>query len=211
MSSIISLSREAPSSVPVANDRLGHRLLTLARAAIVGQLNGTPSATQAAGGRTPVVDRLLDAELESPGATFVTLTNGGKLRGCIGSLEANRTLAEDVTANAVSAAFDDYRFTPLTADELADLRVEVSLLGEPERMEFADEDDACAQLQPRRDGVILAVGERRVTFLPQVWDELPDARDFLARLKQKAGFAAEYWSPAIRLWRYRVKRWKESP
>ena len=150
------------------------------------------------------------AALAAPGATFVTLTQNGTLRGCIGSLEAHRSLEQDVRANALAAALRDPRFAPLGLDELARTRVEVSLLTAPEPCEFTDEADALARLRPHIDGVILIAGSRRSTFLPQVWEQLPSPRAFMAHLKQKAGLPADYWSPEVRLLRYGVRKWKEA-
>jgi len=147
--------------------------------------------------------------LFQPGATFVTLTQGGQLRGCIGTLEAHRPLAEDLEHNARAAAFDDPRFPPLDETELARTRVEVSILSDPEPMAFRDEADALAQLRPGVDGVILEAGWHRATFLPQVWEQLPSPREFMAHLKRKAGLAPDYWSDDIRLSRYTVEKYKE--
>ena len=177
---------------------LGTTLLTLARNAIVTQF-GQPGAPVA-------VDR---PELHENGATFVTLTQRGQLRGCIGSLEAWRPLLADVQENARNAAFRDPRFEPLRAAELPVTRVEVSLLTLPEPLSFADETNALAQLRPEIDGVIFSAGRHRSTFLPQVWEQLPEPTEFLARLKQKAGLSANYWGPDVRLERYTVKKWKE--
>ncbi|MCX7155094.1 MAG: AmmeMemoRadiSam system protein A [Rhodocyclales bacterium] len=149
--------------------------------------------------------------LNQPGATFVTLTQNGQLRGCIGSLQAHRVLDQDVRANAVAAAFSDPRFPPLTLAELPHTRVEISLLTAPQPMKFSDEADALRQLRPNVDGVIFIAGQRRSTFLPQVWEQLPDPRQFLAHLKQKAGLAANYWSSEVELQRYEVQKWKEAP
>lgn len=156
-----------------------------------------------------------EAEPEHPllaqrGATFVTLTRDGELRGCIGSLEAWRTLDEDVRANALAAAFHDPRFPPLARAELPLMRIEVSLLAPAEPIDFADEDDAAARLRPGIDGVILENHGRRGTFLPQVWESLPEPRGFLRHLKQKAGLPADYWGPDVRLYRYEVQKWKEA-
>jgi hypothetical protein len=147
--------------------------------------------------------------LEAPGAVFVTLTQNGQLRGCIGSLEAHRPLAEDLDANAQAAAFRDPRFTPLSEAELARTRVEVSVLSHPEPMHFTCEADALAQLRPGVDGVILEYGSHRATFLPQVWAQLPDKRDFMAHLKQKAGLKADFWADGVRLSRYTAEKYKE--
>jgi uncharacterized protein len=178
-------------------DELGHTLLQLARNAIGENFGLAPNAA---------VD--LPA-LHENAATFVTLTQQGALRGCIGSLEAWRPLIDDVRANAHAAAFRDPRFTPLSADEFTRTRVEISLLTPAEAMQFKDEADALSQLRPYIDGLIFSVGGRRATFLPQVWEQLPNPQDFLAHLKQKAGLAADYWSADVRLQRYGVKKWRE--
>lgn len=148
--------------------------------------------------------------LAAPGATFVTLTQHGQLRGCIGSLEAYRPLEQDVRANVLAAALRDPRFQPLSAHELPRTRIEVSLLTAPESMQFQNEADAERQLRPGIDGVILECNGRRGTFLPQVWEQLPEARQFMSHLKQKAGLPADYWSPEVRLQRYQVRKWKEA-
>lgn len=178
---------------------LGTTLLTLARNAIAARF-GLPTA--------PVAVDL--PELHKTGATFVTLTQRGDLRGCIGSLEAWRPLLKDVQENACSAAFHDPRFEPLEEAELPLTRVEVSLLTPAEPINFRDEADALAHLRPGTDGVIFSAGSRRATFLPQVWEQLPEPAAFMARLKQKAGLPAGYWGPDVRLERYTVEKWKEA-
>ncbi len=187
---------ETAAQVAGDSDR-GAVLLRLARTAI-GQALGRQA------GAVPG-----DAWLDEKGATFVTLTQGGRLRGCIGSLEAHRSLAEDVRENARSAAFRDPRFPPLGAEELDSTRIEVSLLSPMEPMPVQSEADALARLRPGIDGVLLEWRGHRGTFLPQVWDELPAPRDFLAQLKLKAGLAADFWSDEIRLHRYHVTKWSE--
>ncbi len=148
--------------------------------------------------------------LAEPGATFVTLRAGEELRGCVGSVRAYRPLGEDVRANARAAAFNDSRFPPLTAAELPAIAVEVSLLSAPEPLPpTATEEEALAQLRPEVDGLILEHGAYRSTFLPQVWEQLPDRRHFLAHLKRKAGLPPGFWSPDLRLWRYTVAKWEE--
>ena len=176
---------------------LGTTLLTLARNAIAARF-GLPA--------TATAD--LPA-LHDKGATFVTLTQRGELRGCIGSLEAWRPLRDDVEDNARNAAFRDPRFDPLDADELPLTRVEVSLLTPAEAMTFSSEADALAQLRPNVDGVILSAGHHRSTFLPQVWEQLPEPTVFMAHLRRKAGLPADYWGPDVRLQRYAVRKWKE--
>jgi AmmeMemoRadiSam system protein A len=147
--------------------------------------------------------------LEEPGATFVTLTLQGQLRGCIGSLEAHRPLIDDVQQNAVASAFRDPRFAPLSKAEFADVAIEVSLLSKPEPIRHTSEEDALAQLTPGRDGVIIEHGRHRATYLPQVWAQLPDPRKFVANLKDKAGLPEDFWSGDIRLSRYTVQKWRE--
>lgn len=145
--------------------------------------------------------------LREPGATFVTLHRHGELRGCVGSIEAWRPLLDDVRANARAAAFEDSRFPPVSRSEYPDLSVEVSLLSPCEPCRFGSEDEALAGLRPGIDGVVLSFQGRRSTFLPQVWEQLPDSRDFLAHLKRKAGLPAAFWHPDVELWRYTVTKW----
>jgi len=142
-------------------------------------------------------------------ASFVTLTQNGRLRGCIGSLDAHRPLGEDVRHNARAAALSDPRFPPLTREELAGTRVEVSLLSTPKLLAFADHADLIARLRPGEDGLILECGEASGTFLPQVWESLPDAEQFVAELKRKAGLSPGVSTAKCRIQRYRVLKWKE--
>ncbi len=157
----------------------------------------------------PTIDLPHPAWLDEPGAVFVTLTQQGELRGCIGSLEAHRRLIDDVQSNARAAAFKDPRFAPLSQDELPTTRIEVSILSPAEPMRFSSEADALAQLRPGIDGVILEHGWHRATFLPQVWEQLPEPRQFMANLKRKAGLAADFWADDLSLSRYQVEKFKE--
>ncbi len=150
----------------------------------------------------------LPHKLKQPGAAFVTLNRNGQLRGCIGSLEAHRPLAEDVAENAFAAAFRDPRFAPLSAPELDGLSLHISVLGQPEPMRFSSEADLVRQLRPGRDGLILEDGHHRGTFLPSVWESLPEPRDFLRHLKQKAGLPPDYWSDSLRVSRYDTESWE---
>ena len=179
-------------------ENAGSILLPLARAAIAAEM-GIPFAASD------------DASwLRDSGAVFVTLMQAGRLRGCIGTLEAHRALGEDVKANAVAAAFRDPRFKPLDKREFDALSVEVSVLSAIETIVFRDEDDALAQLHPEIDGVIFEYGHHRSTFLPQVWEDFRDSRVFLGNLKYKAGLPPDFWDPTVRLSRYRVSKWSES-
>ncbi|HTO49568.1 MAG TPA: AmmeMemoRadiSam system protein B [Burkholderiales bacterium] len=143
-------------------------------------------------------------------ATFVTLMQEAKLRGCIGSLQPTRALGDDVVANAAAAALADRRFAPLGRDDLARVEMEVSLLSVPTAVLFGDDRELVATLRPGVDGVILASGDRRGTYLPQVWEQLPDPRQFLASLMQKAGIPADTRLTRCQVWRYQVRKWKES-
>ncbi len=175
----------------------GTTLLKLARGTIESVFGSSP----------PVIEDT--PWLLNPGATFVTLTHHGRLRGCIGTLEAYRSLREDVCQNALAAAFHDPRFPPLENRELADLKVEVSLLSPPQEITFNDEADALQQLQPNIDGVVFKAGQYRSTFLPQVWEQLPAPALFMAHLKRKAGLTEDFWSHQVKLYRYSVNKWKE--
>lgn len=141
-------------------------------------------------------------ELMEKRATFVTLTIGGHLRGCIGMLEARRPLAEDVAENARAAAFEDPRFPPLTESEFKKLEIHISVLSPPEELVFSSEEDVLRQIRPGIDGLILQDRFRRGTFLPSVWQELPEKKLFWAHLKQKAGLPPNYWSDTLRVFRY---------
>ncbi|MDP3875351.1 MAG: AmmeMemoRadiSam system protein A [Methylobacter sp.] len=145
------------------------------------------------------------AELTELRATFVTLQINHQLRGCIGMLEAVRPLAEDIAKNAFAAAFNDPRFAPLSAAEFAELDIHLSILTPAEPVSFSSEQNLVAQLQPGVDGLILEEGRRRGTFLPSVWESLPEPRQFLRHLKQKAGLSPDYWSDTIRIYRYRAE------
>lgn len=136
------------------------------------------------------------------GASFVTLRQHGRLRGCMGTLEAHRALGEDVANNARAAAFRDPRFAPLTRGELSSTDVEVSVLSPHEPVAFADEAALLAALRPGIDGVVLAHAGRRATYLPGVWAQLPEPHRFLAQLRAKAGIEATVPCEALSVWRY---------
>jgi AmmeMemoRadiSam system protein A len=140
--------------------------------------------------------------LRTPGASFVTLHIDRELRGCIGSLEARAPLAVDVAGNAWNAAFRDPRFGPLSHGEFEQLEIHLSVLSSPEPMQFTSEDDLLGQLRPGVDGLVIEEGYRRGTFLPSVWEQLPEPREFLRYLKRKAGLPADYWSAQLRVSRY---------
>jgi len=147
--------------------------------------------------------------LQSMAATFVTLTMHGALRGCIGTLEAYRPLIEDVQANAIAAAFHDPRFPPLTAGEFGVVGVEISLLSAMQPLPVAGEFEACASIRPGVDGVVLEYGSHKGTFLPQVWEQLPEPAQFMVHLKLKAGLPADFWHPDVRLFTYQVEKYRQ--
>ena len=192
----------ASPSAPDVSDALGRALLAVARRSIADGLG-------LAAGAAAVAPDL--PELYRPGSTFVTLHDAqGRLRGCIGRLEATRALGEDVRANALAAAFADSRFEPLNACEWPGLRVEVSVLEPPETLAARDEAAALAALRPGIDGLIFEWRGARATLLPQVWEECPQPAQFMAALKRKARLPADFWAPDVRLWRYRVRRFADT-
>ncbi|MCP5149802.1 MAG: AmmeMemoRadiSam system protein A [Ectothiorhodospiraceae bacterium] len=174
------------------------RLLALARAAL------HPHALP------PTLDATTPGWLTEPGASFVTLTLGGALRGCIGSIEATRALALDVHHNAIAAASRDPRFPPLDRDEVGAVRVEVSVLSALEPLAACDVDSLLGLIRPMVDGILIDDGARRATFLPQVWSVLPEPRMFLRRLGEKAGLAPGVWPASLRVWRYTVTKCVET-
>lgn len=135
----------------------------------------------------------LPAQLQEDGASFVTITKAGNLRGCIGTLEAYQALALDVQEHAVAAALEDYRFPSLTPRELDEISIEISRLSQPEVFEYQSADELLQRLRPGIDGVILKNGFQRATFLPQVWKNLPDPVDFLSQLCMKMGSSPNLW------------------
>lgn len=135
-------------------------------------------------------------------ATFVTLHKNGTLRGCIGALEAYQPLIIDVAEHAYSAAFQDPRFPALQSNEYVQLDIKISVLGKPELMTFEDEEDLLQQIRPNIDGLILEYGYNRGTFLPSVWEQLPEKKEFLNHLKVKAGLSQQWWDNAVKVSRY---------
>jgi uncharacterized protein len=179
----------------------GAELLRLARGSIEhGLVHREP---------LPVHCDELPRALKHPAATFTTLRAGGQLRGCCGTLEAMRPLAEDVTRSAFRAAFRDPRFDPVAERELGAIRLEVSVLSPMESLSVSDEADLLNRLQPGADGLVIFASGRHATFLPAVWEMLPDPRQFLAALKAKCGLAEDYWSERLEFRRYRTTTYEE--
>jgi len=184
---------------PGAQPALPEVLLSLARQAIERHLSDRPKAFS-----VPPLP-----ELREWGACFVTLHKDGHLRGCIGSPVAWRPLGEDVAENAVRAAFSDPRFPPVGADEMFRVKLSLSLLTPPEPMQFVDEADLLSQLRPGIDGLIIEDQGRHALFLPAVWEQLPNARDFLRHLKHKAGLPVDHWSSGFRASRFAAEEFEE--
>lgn len=173
----------------------GDRLVVLARDAILHELGGPPFA------------RPTGAWFEALGASFVTITRGGLLHGCIGSIVAHQPLVVDVEANAIAAAFRDPRSPPFRVEWAFELCVEVTRLGPLAPMRFASEDDLVRQLAPHADGLVLRWKRHRGTFLPQVWESLEEPRIFLTELKAKAGLPRDFWSEDVEVSRFAVEKW----
>ncbi len=169
-------------------------LLAVARAAIMGRLGGARAAAPPACAEGPPLD--------APGASFVTLTTHGRLRGCCGSIEPSRVLLDDVWLNAQRTAFEDPRFPPLGPEEAPGAMLDISVLGPLETLEVDSEQALIEVLRPGVDGLLMVYGNHRATFLPKVWRTLPEPVVFLAHLKRKMGVPVDFWDAALVLRRY---------
>ena len=178
-------------------------LLKLARQALDGGVRGEAPI--------PIRYSELSPALRENGACFVTITQRGQLRGCIGTLEAHQPLAQDVQEHAVAAALNDYRFPPVTPDELDQIKVEVSRLTAPQPLHYIDSEDLLEKLRPDIDRVILRDSfGRRATFLPQVWRQLPDKVEFLSHLCHKMGSSTDAWrTQRLTVHTYQVEEFHE--
>lgn len=165
----------------------GRLLLQLARETIVGKLVRRLEGSESEQGAAA------DPALQAENGTFVTLKIGGQLRGCIGNLEPVGSIYDGIRRNALNAAFHDPRFPELTVAELAQVHIEISVLSRPQPLVYGDGPDLVARLRPGIDGVILRLGRNGATFLPQVWEQLPLAEDFLDHLCRKAGLPGTAW------------------
>jgi AmmeMemoRadiSam system protein A len=177
-------------------------LLQLAREALVIAVRGE---------QLPELDiSSIPPNLLEHGATFVTLMKNEELRGCIGSLEAKRPLAEDVRIHAMAAALEDYRFPPVTQQEIPGISIEISRLTAPQRINYRDVDELVKQINPGVDGVVIKKGIRRATFLPQVWEKVPDIEIFMGMLCRKMGAESGYWqSGGVEIFTYQVEKFCE--
>jgi len=177
-------------------------LLQLARRSIEAAVNRQPLPR--------IVLEELSPVLREDGASFVTLTERGELRGCIGALEPYQPLALDVQEHAVAAAMDDYRFPPVSSQEIGILHIEISRLTLPQPLIYQGPAELLDKLRPNIDGVILRDGVRRATFLPQVWEKIPDPAIFLTQLCLKMGAPANLWRQrALTVYTYQVQEFHE--
>ncbi len=175
--------------------RNGRKLLGLAAGSIQhGLENGKPFP--------PAEAETLDPDLAKPGASFVTLKKTGKLRGCIGTSKAHRPLAHDVADNGFRAAFKDPRFPAVTAEEIEDLVLSLSVLSPQSPMAFSGEEEFLENLRPHMDGLVIEDLKRRALFLPSVWSQLPEPKTFVEHLKSKAGLPKDHWSDTFKAWRF---------
>ena len=152
----------------------------------------------------------LPQRLKEQGASFVTLTLDGNLRGCIGALQASQPLVLDVQEHAVAAATEDYRFRPVSSQEVAALVIEISRLSPSQELEYSSPNDLLSKLRPGVDGVVLRRGFQRATFLPQVWENIADPSDFLTQLCFKMGVPGDLWKKEpLQVQIYQVEEFKE--
>lgn len=178
------------------------KLLQIARETLLREICGE---------LVPALDiATLPENLRQPGATFVTLTRKGELRGCVGALEAYQSLAEDVSEHALAAATQDYRFPPVSPYEVPELEIEISRLTPPQPLDYQNPAELADKLHPPTDGVILMDGIRRATFLPQVWEKLPDPDEFLGHLCMKMGAPGDLWRyKKLKVFIYQVEEFRE--
>lgn len=177
-------------------------LLKVARQSIERAVRGEPKLTLS------VKD--YSALLQRNGASFVTLTLKGRLRGCIGTLQAYQALVLDVREHAILAALEDPRFPPVAERELAAIKIEISRLTEPKPLSYQTPQDLLQGLHPGTDGVVLRLGYRSATYLPQVWDQIPDPADFLSELCLKMGTSADTWKKQkLEVSTYQVEEFSE--
>lgn len=199
------MARDEGVKIAGLTEEQGKALLWLARETIGRQLG-----LEAQKPGSDIAARLLDQELQHKRGTFVTLKEHGELRGCIGSLAAIDSIVEGVRRNALHAAFDDSRFRPVEKKELGAIEVEISILTDPIPLPYVNADELIRTLQVGIDGVIIRKGVQGATFLPQVWEQLPDPEDFLSHLCRKAGLAADAWrSGSIEVLTYQVQYFAE--
>ena len=184
------------------DEQEGRYLLALARKTIEGRLlDRVPDRTD---------DAFTSPRFAERRGTFVTLTIDGRLRGCIGHIIPHESLIEGIKVNAINAAFRDPRFSPLTKEEWNGVKIEISILSKPQPCPYSEATDLLDKLRPGRDGVIIKKGHAQATFLPQVWEQLPDQKEFLTHLCSKAGLAGNAWqTDRLEVSTYQVQAFEE--
>ncbi len=193
-------SDEQPlNSAEISED---HLLMKIARQALEAGVRGNPLSS--------LDMNALPYPLKENGSCFVTLYRGDQLRGCVGSLEPKQPLAEDVRVQIVSAALNDYRFPPVSADELEDIKISISVLTKPSKLVYTSSEELLSSLRPGIDGVVIKDDFRRATFLPQVWEKIPDRELFLSMLCQKMGAPENLWRlKSLEVFIYQVREIQE--
>lgn len=174
---------------PRFNQKQGRALVSLARKTLLERFGFTLKSDD----ENALATVLKEKKFQNKLASFVTLNKEGELRGCIGSLEPTETVVDGIKRNTINAAFHDHRFPPVGSEELDEIGIEVNVLTDPTPVEYADGNDLITKLQTNVDGVIIRKGAARATFLPQVWEQLPEPEDFLTQLCMKAGLAPDSW------------------
>ena len=188
------------------SEKQGHLLVKLARRTIMEKLGQKMDKTES----EKLDAALKDLDFQVRRGTFVTLNIDDQLRGCVGSLTGSELISDNVRDNAINAAFRDFRFNPLTIDELKDVDIEISILTEPKPLEYTDGVDLIAKLRVNVDGVIIRKGHAGATFLPQVWEQLPLPEEFLSHLCLKAGMSADAWQKTrLEVMTYQVQYFEE--
>ena len=184
------------------NDQEGKYLLEVARKTIDQEISGNKTADEE--------DKLVSPKFKEKRGTFVTLTIDDNLRGCIGSLIAQESLLEGIKENSINAAFKDPRFNPLSKKEWPKVKIEISILTDPKPLEYSDADDMLKKIRPNVDGVIIKKGFYQATFLPQVWEQLPDKKEFFSHLCLKAGMDGNEWEKGkLAVYTYQVQAFEE--
>lgn len=183
------VNREMKKNRKIYSEAHGKELLKLARSSIAAKLNIMSDLPQP----SEIIDELKDEIFNQKTGTFITIHLGKKLRGCIGTLESMENVKDGVRHNALGAAFQDPRFPPLTSKEFHKIHLEISILSQPVTLDYTDADDLLSKLEPGVHGVIIKKGGAKATFLPQVWQQLPDKTMFLSNLCRKAGLSGLEW------------------
>ncbi len=201
------MKKKPTNSVQKFNQKQGQALIALARRTLLERFGRKMKEAEVEETEKQFQDRKFSENL----GNFITIKKEGQLRGCIGSLTGTEPLVDGVRRNALNAAFNDHRFQPLTEEELDKVELEVSILTDPQPLEYENGEDLKAKLRPNVDGVIIRKGAARATFLPQVWEQLPQPEDFLNHLCMKAGLSGDAWqSTKLEVLIYQVQYFEEN-